>query len=285
MKVEDVLIDKGIGYIPSGKDVVVKCLNPEHEDRSPSLRIDKLTGMMHCFSCGFAGNLFHHFNLVVNLTDADIIRLKEKIRSLSKDKLVIPVSAEPYTKSYRGIAAATLRDFEAFTLMNKDFEGRIVFPIRDIQEDIVCFIGRYINSKVDPKYIVKPEDTKLPLFPAKPEIIQNSIILVEGIFDAINLHDKGLPNAVCTFGTSFGSVKKYKKVQKNIERLNMYKLQGVTKIFIMYDGDKAGREAAKQLNSNLEKHFVSEIINLPEGMDPGSLNREEVAALKELVYG
>jgi DNA primase len=285
MKVEEVLLDKGIDYVHGGKDIVIKCLNPEHDDSNPSLRIDKLTGMMHCFSCGFAGNIFHHFNLVVNLADAEILRLKDKIRALQKEKLVIPVNAEPYTKPYRGISATTLRKFEAFTLMDKDFEGRIVFPIRDIQNDILCFVGRYINSNTEPRYIIKPTDTKLPLFPAKPEIIQNSIILVEGIFDAINLHDKGLPNTVCTFGTSFGSVKKYKKVQKNIERLNMYKLQGVTKIFIMYDGDKAGKEAAKQLNKNLEKHFVSEIINLPDGMDPGGLEADEVKALKELVYG
>ena len=38
------------------------------------------------------------------------------------------------------------------------------------------------------------------------------MILVEGIFDVLNLHDKGLPNAVCCFGTRNISVEKLPEV-------------------------------------------------------------------------
>ena len=46
MNVEDLLLSKDIQYIPKGKDFVIRCLNPEHEDRNPSMRIDHVTGCL-----------------------------------------------------------------------------------------------------------------------------------------------------------------------------------------------------------------------------------------------
>jgi len=283
MKVIEVLNNKNIEYREANNDYLIRCLNPEHEDSDPSLRVDKVTGVMHCFSCGFAENIFRFFGYIVSTQDVQILQLKAKIRELSKEILTIPMDSEKYLKSFRGISADTLSKFEAFT-QNTDFEGRIVFPVRDIQGDITSFIGRYINSDAHPKYLIKPEHSKLSLHPSKPEIIRNSIILVEGIFDMLNLYDKGLTNAVCTFGTAFGSVRKYKRFQKNLEKLNLYKLQGVDTIYIMYDGDKAGRDAATQLEKNLQSHFIVEVVNLPENSDPGSLTQEEVSMIKGTLY-
>ena len=52
-----------------------------------------------------------------------------------------------------------------------------------------------------PKYLISPPQAKLPLYPASVKPIKGRVILVEGIFDMINLFDKGLPNAICCFGT------------------------------------------------------------------------------------
>ena len=58
----EILLNKQeVGYTPSGQDYLIRCLNPEHDDNNPSLRVDRVTGIMHCFSCGFSGNLFTHF--------------------------------------------------------------------------------------------------------------------------------------------------------------------------------------------------------------------------------
>ena len=53
MNVEELLISKNIPYKRSGRDYIISCLNTEHKDKHPSLRVDKYTGVMHCFSCGF----------------------------------------------------------------------------------------------------------------------------------------------------------------------------------------------------------------------------------------
>ena len=50
MNVQELLESKQIHFIPKGKDFVVRCLNPEHEDRNPSMRIDPIDGRFNCFS-------------------------------------------------------------------------------------------------------------------------------------------------------------------------------------------------------------------------------------------
>ena len=62
MTVEELLIEEKIKFKQSPADFVVHCLNPEHDDTNPSMRIDKITGIYNCFSCGFKGNIFKLFD-------------------------------------------------------------------------------------------------------------------------------------------------------------------------------------------------------------------------------
>ena len=79
MIAEDLLREKGIHYELSGKDAKILCLNPEHDDTNPSLRVDRITGIMHCFSCGFKGNLFTHFGAPSSPLEVRVHKLKEKV--------------------------------------------------------------------------------------------------------------------------------------------------------------------------------------------------------------
>lgn len=50
-------LDKlGIGYVLRGDEAVAPCPDPEHDDRSPSWSCNTVTGVHHCFSCGFGGS-------------------------------------------------------------------------------------------------------------------------------------------------------------------------------------------------------------------------------------
>ena len=275
MNAEEVLSERSVQFSSQGADLVVKCLNPEHEDGSPSMRIDKITGAFHCFSCGFKGSIFKHFGLVNDLKDVRIQSIKKKISKLLAADISMPIGSVPFTEPFRDISVETLNRFEAFT--HRDFEHRIVFPIRDILGEIIKFIGRHMHSNVNPKYILTPPKVSPPLFPSKPKMLQGSIILVEGIFDMLNLQDKGLSNAVCAFGTQT-LLKSWE------EKLDPFKLLGLNKVYILFDGDAAGQVAAKKLDKEINKEYLTEIINLPEGVDPGDLSEEDVLALKELVY-
>ena len=272
---EEVLTEKGVQFSSQGGDFVVQCLNPEHDDSNPSMRIDKITGAYHCFSCGFKGTIFKYYNIASDFKEIRVLQIKKKISQLLAKALEMPLGHIPFREEFRDINLETLTKFEAFT--HKDYENRIVFPVRDILGDIIVFIGRHMHSNVTPKYMIPPPKTSPPLHPAAPKMIQGSIILVEGIFDMLNLHDKGLDNAVCVFGTQT-LIKHWE------EKLAPYKLQGLAKIYILFDGDTAGQTAASKLEKEIREQYITETIKLPNGVDPGDLGREDVQALKELVY-
>ena len=86
MDVLELLNKQEVGYTPSGQDYLIKCLNPEHDDSNPSLRVDKVTGVMHCFSCGFKGNVFAHFD-APGLSPKELKRKRFYIKPSLKKKL------------------------------------------------------------------------------------------------------------------------------------------------------------------------------------------------------
>jgi len=274
----ELLRDKNVAFSISGKDYVTKCFNPEHNDSNPSFRIDKATGIAHCFSCGFKTNIFKFYGLLTNNVSVRVAKIKEKLRVLkeSTEGLDPMEGAHPITSTFRGISVQTLKHFGAFSTDRvEQMTDRIVFPITDVRNKTVCYVGRHSMSNGNPRYVNYPAGVTIPLFPAKLTERFRSIILVEGIFDMLNCYDKGLHNTVCTFGTS-------KLLNDVAQKLLPYKIMGVEKIFILYDGDVAGREAAKKIKPLIEEaDFLVEIIDLPEGQDPGVITQEDVNSLIE----
>ena len=281
MNVIDLLNDRQIKYKEAGKDYQIACLNPDHEDSNPSMRVDKITGVYHCFSCGFKGNLFEKYGAEPNFIDLKIAKLQGKIRDLLSNKsLILPADAVPFNRDYRGLSSHIYLEANAFISNQEDeFKDRVMFPIYDIRGNIKVFIGRSLHSDVEDKYLFYPRGVTPPLFPAHPEIWKNSLIIVEGIFDALNMMDKGCYNVISAFGTHT-LLKTYK------EKLSHYKILGVNKFYIMFDGDKAGREAGQKLEIVLNSNgFNAEIIELPDGMDPGDLTEQDISTLMVGLYG
>lgn len=275
----ELLQKNGLAYTVNGRDYLVKCLNPEHEDTNPSFRIDRINGAAHCFSCGFKTNIFKYFGVFTNPVPLRVANLKRKLQELKTVvSLTYPVGYTPWTKPFRGISTQTLKHFNAFyTNQVEKLQDRIVFPISDVTNQIKVFVGRHTLSNANPRYINYPSGVQLPLFPSYLEQSSRSIVLVEGIFDMLNLYDKGMKNAVCCFGTN--------TLQNNIgEKLLPFKAQGVTNVYILFDGDEAGEKAAKQLKPLLEKdEFIVEILKLPDGVDPGELDQFDVTSIKEYI--
>jgi len=290
MDVSTLLDDKGIDYKSQGRDYLIKCLNPEHDDSNPSMRIDKISGLFGCFSCGFGGDIFDYYNInKEKFIDIKIAEVKDKIQNLLAQKSIpMPLDAIPFKDNFRGIKGSTYEEFGAFTTESlQSMEGRLVFPIKDIQGNIIAFQGRYMYSDLDPKYKFYPEHTTVQFHPMIPKPIDNSIIIVEGIFDMLNLWDKGLKNAVTSFGINLGTAKRDSKKTAVIDKLSVFKLQGIESIWVMYDGDERGKNAADGLKETIKqsrKYFV-DTIDLQDGMDPGEFSLADVKGLKEQLYG
>jgi len=274
MNVEELLQSKNVPFVPKGKDFVVSCLSPEHDDNNPSMRIDQITGIFHCFSCGFKGNVFVHFGEKASFLHLRRELVKKKIREKRAESVGLPFprSALPYVGNWRNIKPETYRKFEAFQ-EHEAFVGRIVFPIRDISGRIVAFNARHMTGGT-PKYLISPPGARMPLFPAKIDPIQASVILVEGIYDMINLHDKGLTNAVCCFGTR----------NINEEKLSILRLQGIEEAIVFFDGDEAGQTAAAKVQEMCENvDLLTRNINVVD-IDPGALTENQVEKLKDKLY-
>ncbi|WP_175421388.1 DNA primase [Marinitoga sp. 1135] len=118
------------------------------------------------------------------------------------------------------------------------FSNRIIIPIKDDYGRIVAFAGRSINNE-KPKYLNSPENkyfqksNLLFLFDKSKNIIKREkySILVEGYFDAIQMHINGFENTVAVLGSSF--------TQLHARKLIKY----TDKIITMFDMDEAGRNA------------------------------------------
>ena len=276
----DLLTERNIPFTVKGQDAIISCLNPEHDDTNPSLRVDKVTGIMHCFSCGFKGNLFTHFGAPESPLEVKIHRIKDKIAKARSQTVGIQLPEDRIEWKggpFRNISEETLKIWQAFTWNVPKFEGRIIFPIRDLTGKTVALLGRQIAGGMGKdKYYIYPSGVQMPFTPAKVKPIQNRVLLVEGIFDCLNLWDNGLKNTVCCFGTQ----------QMDWVKLNLLKLQSVQGIDIMFDGDDAGQKAAEQLHTIAEKLELSvQKVKLKDGVDPGSLTPDQIKRIKERLYG
>ncbi|MCV2500181.1 MAG: DNA primase, partial [Candidatus Lightella neohaematopini] len=97
-------------------------------------------------------------------------------------------------------------------LYNK-FYNRIIFPIKNINGQVVAFGGRIIDNNINPKYInsndniiFHKKDNIYGLYEAKKSIYKlNKLIIVEGFIDVITLRQFNIENVVSILGTSISN--------------------------------------------------------------------------------
>jgi DNA primase len=275
MNVQELLDKENISYVPKGADFVIRCINPDHEDRNPSLRVDTVTGIFQCLSCEFKGNIFTHFGERANILQIRREKLKRQIASKRSESMGVeyPKGYTAYTGDYRGISAETYKHFGAFQHHDPEYIGRVVFPIIDISGRVRAFQGRHMSDK-PPKYLTQPPKAKLPLYPIA-EPLDGSILLVEGIYDVLNLYDKGLTNATCCFGIT----------NVTHEKLALLYIQGVQSVDIFFDGEPRAQKEAEKIKIMCEKaNLLSRNVFL-EDTDPGALTYKQVQGLKRKLYG
>jgi len=144
------------------------------------------------------------------------------------------------------------------------FRGRIMFPIMDAQGRVVAFGGREIDSS-PPKYLNSPEssvfkkgETLYGFYQAKQSINKSGYVIIsEGYFDLLALHNHGFTNSVATMGTALTA--------EHIRKLKPY----AACLFTLFDSDPAGVKATlRGLDIFLEADTQSKVVFLPSGKDP-----------------
>ena len=273
--VRNILSSKGISHETHDNYFLISCLHLEHDDKHPSMIVNSISGDFKCWSCGYSGNLYKYFKLESNPRDVLTNRLKKKIEKLLNTNAInIPEDSEPVLVDYRGISTDTYKKFSVF--YSRSFKDRISIPIYDVSNNIVGIVGRLVSSDNEKmKYMQYPNKQRMPIYPFNHN--KGEITLVEGIFDVLNLYDKGYKYASCYFGCSPSNAK------VELERFSILRILGINKINICFDGDSAGRRGAKTLKNILESdNYIVNTISLSDGKDPGSLSREEVKILFDI---
>ncbi|HDM31991.1 MAG TPA: DNA primase, partial [bacterium] len=148
------------------------------------------------------------------------------------------------------------------------FRGRIIFPIFDLNSQVIAFSGRIFETKEGPKYINSPNTilydkskTLYGLDKAKVEIRKKDFcILVEGYTDVILAHQEGFKNTVSVSGTS-------------LTPFQLAILRRYTKnLYLSFDMDVAGASATKRgINLARLKGFNIKVLILPEEKDPADV--------------
>ncbi len=116
------------------------------------------------------------------------------------------------------------------------YKNRLMFPIQDVRNKVIAFGGRVLDDS-KPKYINSPEGIayskgrNLYAMNVAKNANTNNIIMVEGYMDAVSLHQRGIPNAVASLGTSL--------TEGQARLLRKY----TEKVVISYDSDGAGQAA------------------------------------------
>ena len=128
------------------------------------------------------------------------------------------------------------------------FKDRVMFPIKNNQNQVVAFSGRTMSTdKSVPKYYNTHETkifekrTVLYNFSDARSFIakENEVILCEGYMDVIKAHQNGMKNAVALMGTNIDN-NKLKEV-----------LSLVKKITLSLDNDEAGSKAQIEIGNRI----------------------------------
>ncbi|MCC6622086.1 MAG: DNA primase [Deltaproteobacteria bacterium] len=163
------------------------------------------------------------------------------------------------------------------------FRHRLMFPIRNLAGDVIGFSGRIVpgDSQTErggdagntvAKYVNSPEspiyqkgDNLYGLHEARAAMRKaGQAILVEGNVDLVRLSQVGHEEVVAPLGTALTQAQ-----CRLLKRL-------VPRVVALYDGDGAGREAAKKAAAlALAEGLPLAVASLPAGEDPDSFVKKQ----------
>lgn len=153
------------------------------------------------------------------------------------------------------------------------FRARVMFTITDLRKRVVGFGGRVLGEGT-PKYLNSPDtplfrkgQTLFALDVAREAVTRTkTVIVVEGYFDAIALHQAGLIHTVATLGTAL--------TLEHIQVLRRF----ASNVILLFDPDAAGvRAALRSLDLFVNSGLGVKVVSLPVGEDPDTYVRKEGA--------
>lgn len=163
------------------------------------------------------------------------------------------------------------------------YRNRIMFPLWNLNGQVVGFSGRIYDNSDTSKYIntmeteIFKKGNLLYNYHNAKENARNerNIIVVEGFMDVIRLYTIGIENVVATMGTAI--TKEHAMLLKRLS----------SNIILMFDGDSAGEKATNSAIEELKNEDVNiKVVRLEENLDPDEyiLNKGKEKMIDHLAH-
>jgi DNA primase len=275
-----------------------------------SFRVNSTKNVFHCFSCQAKGNVLDFvaamekcsirdaglklqqwFGLAAGRVGSgertsepavapaasELAREERTVESTEKNKpLGFTLHGIDHGHAYlagRGISKETAEHFGAGFFSGKgSMSERCVLPVHNKGGELVGYVGRSIDD-TEPRYKMPPGFRKSgEMYNLHRAIAtgQRGLIVVEGFFDAMKVHQAGYPFVVALMGSS---------MSEEQERL----LTGhADMVLLMLDGDEAGRHGAEEMMLRLGRKVWTKAIGVPAGKQPDQMSMEELQALLKM---
>lgn len=265
-KFRDLILAKldsiGQSYTIRGDEIKTTCLNPKHTDSHPSYYINMVTGVSHCFSCGFAPHPAY-------LLGEDEDTIEELLYQAKYDRLLnelhiqdevkvqrdfwLPPKAYDIHRDWRGVSKELLSKLGVYYTNVGRYAGRLVFPIYE-NGRLMGYDARIVNPAVVPdewkttKWL-RPAgmDAASIVYPYNllPELTNvQHVVVCEGLLDAVSYIQLGVP-AIPSFGIS----------PPTSDRITKLITLGVTTITLGFDNDEKGQEGAQKVYKYYKQWF------------------------------
>jgi len=185
-----------------------------------------------------------------------------------------------YLLTERGLSQETIIDFGIGLCSKGTMSGLIAIPIHNLKGEVMGYAGRY-PAKELPEGVQK---YKLPAgFKKSQELFncdrafkepaEKPLLIVEGFFDCMKIHDHGYKKVVAIMGASMSAVQ---------EELIRQHTQRDSHIIVMLDENEAGIVGREDIVRRLSKHCFIRVHQFAQAdMEPEHLNDQELGDIVE----
>lgn len=172
----------------------------------------------------------------------------------------------PHLAEDRKLSEATCRHYGVGYCNRGILAGTIAIPIHDEQGQLVAYAGRRLrpsDARELGKYKLpkgfKKERVLYNLHRALPHARENGLVLVEGFFTVLKLHEAGFQNVVAVMGCDLSDH------QAEL-------LAKAPSITLLFDGNEAGWSGSAAAEAKLVNRVPTRNVHLPEGIEPDDLS-------------
>lgn len=295
VKLESVLQHYHVELRPSGKGQYRGCCPIHCGDGHDAFHVNLARNVFHCFACGAGGTVLDFVAamegcslseaaqrlqgimcsstpLTLTLNEKELVTERRRVSLPLNFKLTGIDYAHPYLAE-RGITEQTAVEFGVgFYAGPGLMHGRLVIPIHNADGQLIAYCGRSVDQ-TQPRYRVPPAF-------AKSEILfnmhraaagaGNSVVVVEGFFDCMKVHQAGVRSVAALMGAVLYGP------QRSIL------LERFRHVILFLDGDPTGRKASTVIAQPLRPYCSVRVVSLPGGTQPDQLPVEDIGDILHL---